>query len=158
MIRKEKWVEHLKAIYGDTPIATETAERMAQVLSKYEGTPAKDGKLSQRDSILITYGDTLRCEGEPGFQTLHRVLGRFVGDAISTVHFLPMFPYTSDDGLSVVDYRRIAPELGTWDDVRAMAKDYGLMFDAVVNHISKSSEWFQKYLACEAPYTDYFIT
>lgn len=81
-----------------------------------------------------------------------------MGDAISTVHILPMFPYTSDDGFSVVDYKEIDPGLGDWEDVKKLAADYHLMFDAVINHISKSSDWFQRYLRCEEPYKDYFIT
>src|SRR5699024_5693147 len=54
--------------------------------------------------------------------------------------------------------RQINPSLGTWVDVERLSEKYGLMFDAVINHISRSSRWFQGYLNGEEPYTDYFIT
>lgn len=68
-----------------------------------------------------------------------------------------MFPYTSDDGFSVVDYNEINPELGKWDHITKMSGDYRLMYDFVANHISKSSEWFQGYLNGEEKYHEYFI-
>ena len=63
-------------------------------------------------------------ENEPGLQTLKSFLDKHVGDAISTVHLLPMFPYTSDDGFSVVDYKKINPVLGDWEDIDALAKSF----------------------------------
>ena len=158
MIRKNGWIEQLEKIYGDHELAVQIADRMEEEFRPYEHTPAKAEALSEKDAMLITYGDTLHREGEAGFQTLHRFLKAHVGDAISNVHILPMCPYTSDDGFSVVDYKQINPPLGDWPDVQALAADYGLMFDAVVNHISRSSEWFKRYLAWEAPYRDFFIT
>ena len=89
---------------------------------------------------------------------MHQFLNKYVGEAIETVHLLPMYPYTSDDGFSVVDYRKINPELGDWEQIKEMSSDYRLMFDAVINHISKSSEWFEGYLKGEEPYKNYFIT
>ena len=157
MIRKERWIEHLMTIYKDKDTAEQTADKMEQRFTAYVGRNC-GGWLSEKDAMLITYGDTLKREGESGFKTLHSFLKKYIGDAISTVHILPMFSYTSDDGFSVVDYREINPELGNWDDVRALSGDYGLMFDAVINHISKSSEWFKGYLEGKAPYTDFFIT
>ena len=157
MIRKDKWLEHLNNIY-DAVSAEKTAKRMEELFAKYEGHDTGRSWLSERDSILITYGDTIVGEQEKGLVTLRRFLNKYVKDAVTAVHLLPMFPYTSDDGFSVVDYKEINPELGTWEDVAALSKDYQMMFDAVVNHISKSSEWFQKYLKCEKPYDDYFIT
>ena len=157
VIRKDEWIKSLTRIYGEQE-AVSVADRMEERFRGYEDIPDKGGWLSEKDSILITYGDTLIKEGEAGLVTVHGFLKRYVGDAVSTVHILPMYPYTSDDGFSVVDYKKINPDLGTWEDVNALAKDYHLMFDAVVNHISKSSEWFSKYLRCEEPYKDYFIT
>ena len=158
MIRKQRWIEHLISIYKDRHIAECTADRMEARFAAYEGIAPRGGWLNEKDSMLITYGDTLHRDGESGFETLHRFLNRHVGKAISTVHILPMFPYTSDDGFSVVDYKQINPDLGTWEDVRSLSEDYGLMFDAVINHISKSSEWFKGFLECREPYANYFIT
>lgn len=112
----------------------------------------------QREVILITYGDQIREEGQPPLRTLAAVLETTVSDAISGVHLLPFYPYTSDDGFSVVDYRRVDPALGDWEDIHRLGRRFRLMFDAVINHISASSPWFQAFLRGEAPYTEYFIT
>src|SRR5690606_5902964 len=67
-------------------------------------------------------------------------------------------PYSSDDGFSVVDYYRVDPALGTWDDVEAFAPHFRLMFDAVINHISQHSAWFQAFKKGQPPYDQFFLT
>ncbi|MFB5195838.1 alpha-amylase family glycosyl hydrolase [Neobacillus sp. KR4-4] len=113
---------------------------------------------SEKNIYLITYGDSIYEQGKPTLETLHSFLKKEVQDTITDVHLLPMFPFTSDDGFSVVDYREINPELGTWDHITNMSKDYRLMYDFVANHISKSSEWFKGYLNGEEKYQEYFIS
>jgi sucrose phosphorylase len=76
---------------------------------------------------------------------------------ISAVHLLPFYPYSSDDGFSVIDYKEVDQQMGNWDDLRDLRNCCDLMFDAVINHISSQSAWFQNYLSGQAPYTDYFI-
>lgn len=154
---REKLKQSFKLIYKEEAKINELLELVEQVAKKYEGIPAKDKWISEKDVMLITYGDTITKENEYGLKTLKDFLDMYVKDAISTVHLLPMYPYTSDDGFSVVDYKEINPELGTWDEVNDLACNYNLMFDAVVNHISKSSVWFQKFLKQEKPYDEYFI-
>ncbi|MCS6827923.1 MAG: sugar phosphorylase [Caldilinea sp.] len=112
----------------------------------------------QREVILITYGDQIQEEGKPPLRTLTEVLETTVSDAISGVHILPFYPYTSDDGFSVVDYRQVDPALGDWEDIHRLGRRFRLMFDAVINHISASSPWFRAFLRGEKPYTEYFIT
>ncbi len=115
-------------------------------------------RLTQRDAILITYGDQFQEPGVPPLRTLHEFLRARLGGAISGVHLLPCFPYTSDDGFSVVDYCQIDSGLGTWEDIAVIAGNYRLMLDAVVNHVSRRSSWFEGFLAGREPYSDYFIT
>ncbi len=119
--------------------------------------PPIQERLTERDAILITYGDQFREPGRPPLRTLADFLERYLGDAISGVHLLPFFPYSSDDGFSVIDYRQVDPALGDWEDIHHLGTRYRLMFDAVINHISRRSAWFQGYLRGEAPYRDYFI-
>lgn len=114
-------------------------------------------RLTQRDAFLITYGDQISQPGRTPLQTLAEFLETHLGDAISGVHLLPFYPYSSDDGFSVIDYREVHPKLGSWEDVAHVGQNYRLMFDAVINHISQASEWFQAFLRDEEPYTDYFI-
>ncbi len=124
-------------------------------LSQQPINPAE--RVTERDIVLITYADSLREPDTPPLRTLHTFLSRHAID-ISTVHILPCFPYSSDDGFAVIDYLTIDPELGTWDDVDHMGQDFKLMFDAVINHMSAESAWFQGFLAGDPAYQDFFIT
>ncbi len=113
--------------------------------------------LSENDSMIITYGDSIIQKNEVPLDTLNNFLNKYIKDAVSAVHILPMFPYTSDDGFSVVDYLEINPDLGNWKNINNLASNYDLMFDAVINHISKSSKWFKEYAKGNPAYENYFI-
>lgn len=154
----ERMKERLKFIYKTDEKAEEAREKIEKRLEKYTRDETKVKGLTQADTMLITYGDSIVQKNIPALEVLSNFLENYVKDAVSNIHLLPMYPYTSDDGFSVVDYRAINPALGDWEHIKKLAERYGLMFDAVINHISKSSDWFQKYLKCEQPYTDYFIT
>ena len=154
---KEKLKKHFEFIYPDKD-ANKIISKVEKLANKYETKQTGSSWISEKDAMLITYGDSIVEEGKPGLETLNEFLTKYVNDAISAVHILPMFLYTSDDGFSVVDYKKINPDLGEWKDVENLSKNYKLMFDAVVNHISKSSDWFQKYLKQEKPYDEYFLT
>ncbi|MEG0759767.1 MAG: alpha-amylase family glycosyl hydrolase, partial [Raoultibacter sp.] len=113
--------------------------------------------LTEKDAMLITYGDAITRDGEKPLQTLRTFLNEHLDGEITNVHLLPIFPYTSDDGFSVADYQTVDPALGSWEDVTALGQDFGVMLDAVVNHTSQSHEWFQRCMRCETPYRDYYI-
>lgn len=106
----------------------------------------KNGYFSQKDVILITYGDTLNKNGEMPLITIHEFANKFLKDTFSHIHFLPFFPFSSDDGFSVMDFFSVNPELGSWADIELMGTDFKLMFDLVLNHISAKSKWFEYYL------------
>lgn len=114
-------------------------------------------RVTERDVVLITYGDSLQMSGEGSLKTLHAFLRRHVDRAISTVHILPFFPYSSDDGFSVIDYLAVNPDLGGWDDIERLRHDYKLMFDGVINHLSAHSAWFKGFIAGNPAYRDFFI-
>jgi sucrose phosphorylase len=148
----------LELIYPDTHEAArsrllELTDRYAAQLSGADATQAP----SHETAVLITYGNAIRSQREAPLATLRRVLKNQVGDAITHVHILPMFPYTSDDGFAVVDYRKINPDLGGWGEVAALRGDYQLMFDFVANHVSRSSPWFTEWLADPSRYDGYFV-
>jgi glucosylglycerate phosphorylase len=113
--------------------------------------------LDQRDAMLITYADTLRSPNEAPLATLHDFVAERIGDLFSAVHLLPFFPWSSDDGFSVKDYRAVDAAVGGWPDVAALAADYELMFDAVINHASATSAWFEGFKAGIAPFDGYFV-
>ena len=154
--------EKLEFVYG-AEVGRKTFEQVNKLIEKYaylkELQPVlpPDQRVTEKDVLLITYGDQVQSGSGSHLQTLHGWLKNHLQGIINTVHILPFYPYTSDDGFSVVDYWQVDPALGIWPDVRALHADFRLMFDGVINHISASSQWFQGFLRGEAPYRDYFI-
>ena len=159
----ERIRQQLDFIYGKNvaqslwPQMNEILDNFHKQISEKQGT-RPSGRLSQRDAILITYGDQIQAPDRPPLQALAEFLESHLQNAISGVHILPFFPYSSDDGFSVIDYREVNPAMGSWQDIDRLKTNFRLMFDAVINHISRESEWFQGYLRNEAPYSAYFIT
>ncbi len=115
-----------------------------------------DGRWSQKDAFLITYADMVQREGEAPLKTLRRFLSARLRGAVSTVHILPFCPWSSDDGFSVIDYRAVEPDYGTWADIGGLGQDFKLMFDLVLNHCSRRSSWFNDYVKGVQPARDYF--
>ena len=114
-------------------------------------------KLTEQDMVLITYGNMVLEKEVPPLETLKKFCDEHIKGSINTVHFLPFFPYSSDEGFSVINYREINPKLGTWDNIQTFAKEYKLMFDLVLNHCSPESTWFKDYISGIAPEKNYFI-
>lgn len=113
----------------------------------------------QRDVYLITYGDSIRPAGaEKPLQTLHRFVCQYLQDTVTAIHVLPFFPWSSDDGFAVSDYNTVHPALGDWQDIEALAGDFKLMADLVINHCSASHTWFQQFVDGQSPGRDYFYT
>ncbi|WP_430429959.1 sugar phosphorylase [Parasphingorhabdus sp.] len=160
---QQRIIAHLKPLYPDCD-QHDLADRIVaafwnkpdQIIDRAE----IQGKhlWDETEIALITYGSSIRHGDEKPLQTLHQFLGNRVGDAISAVHILPFFPFSSDDGFSVIDYLAVDPDLGDWSDISAIADDYRLMADLVINHGSSRSDWFQQFLSDEAPGNRYFVT
>jgi glucosylglycerate phosphorylase len=148
----------LSRIYGKE----KGGRAFGRILPLIQNFPAqkstKDDFFSQEDVVLITYGDTLLGKGKDApLKTFHAFSQRYLEGAVSTVHFLPFFPFSSDDGFSVMDFFSINPELGSWDDVGAIGGNFRLMFDYVLNHLSSKSRWFENYLEGKKGYADVAI-
>lgn len=85
---------------------------------------------------------------------------------ITYLHLMPLLkprPAPNDGGYAVMDYRTVKPELGTIEDLKALAsalRDRGisLCIDLVVNHTAKEHEWAQRAMAGEEAYLDYYHT
>jgi sucrose phosphorylase len=154
---KRDLLDALTFLYG-SDAAPGVHAGLLEIMAKHRARlSAREGGVTERDAILITYGDQVQRSGEAPLATLAGFCRIHLKDVVGGIHILPFYPWTSDDGFSVVDYRRIDPALGNWDDVTAMRGDFRLMFDAVVNHISTQSGWFQKFLQDDPQYKDYFI-
>lgn len=164
--------EHLIALYGESQ-GQEAFGRLRELLERPHPPPpaplrsppgrgaganvaGEAGTITHRDAILIAYGDQISEPGVAPLRTLADFCSRHLTGLISGIHILPFYPWSSDDGFSVTNYRAVHPGLGTWADIRAMG-GFRLMFDAVINHISAQSEWFQRFLQDDPAYRDYFI-
>ncbi len=161
--------EHLTFLYGRTAAAD--VERRLRELMRTDrpGAAAPAGparpagprsglRLTQRDALLITYGDQVREPDVPPLRTLGEFLEEHAAGAISGVHVLPFYPSSSDDGFSVIDHCAVDPALGTWDDVDRLGRRFDLMLDAVLNHVSVRHEWFQGFLRDDPRCRRWFIT
>jgi sucrose phosphorylase len=157
--------DHLTFLYG-VQEAKDLLPRLQERLSRFrERNPALHReapdpaeRLTEHDSFLITYGDQVFEPDRPPLQTLAEVLEQHIAGIVTGIHVLPFFPYSSDDGFSVIDYTIVDPELGTWADVEHLSRSFRLMFDAVINHISAESAWFQAFIDGNRKYQDTFIT
>ena len=155
--------DHLTYLYG-AEAAKQIIPSLEEILADFQernphlrtNTPAD--RVTEKDAILITYGDQILEENVPPLQSLTEVLNTYAKNALSGVHILPFFPYSSDDGFSIIDYTQVNPELGSWENIESLGKNFRLMFDAVINHISQHSQWFQGYLRNDPHYANYFIT
>ncbi|WP_303756172.1 sugar phosphorylase [Enterobacter hormaechei] len=112
----------------------------------------------EKDVVLITYADQISAKGEKALPVFTRFYNEWLSRTFSHVHLLPFYPWSSDDGFSVIDYHTVAPETGNWRDVAELKQSASLMFDFVCNHMSAKSEWFANYLAQKPGYEDFFIS
>ncbi|QDT02825.1 Sucrose phosphorylase [Rubripirellula lacrimiformis] len=152
----------IKSIYGELPeglveglqqlLATDSAQHS----DSSDEVPAL---WSERDVVLITYADQIRDAGMTPLKAQGNwLLDEALDDVISIVHLLPFCPFTSDDGFSVVDYLAVDRKSGTWSDISNLGDSFDLMFDLVLNHASQKHEWFQRYLAGDPEFADFFIS
>jgi glycosidase len=154
----KRLLNHLTFLYGKDK-APQLHERAQKMMGGYRAKiPARDSELTERDSILITYGDQVQSPNEKSLQTLSKFCENYLENVVNGIHILPFYPWTSDDGFSVIDYRKVDLNLGDWQNISSMQNHFRLMFDGVINHISVDSEWFKGFLQDDPRYRDYFIT
>jgi sucrose phosphorylase len=158
---RERIAQRLAFIYGDG-IADRTFIEVERLLDRFRARSPHRGAVrrgfDERDTILITYGDSFLDPPGPPLAALRRFATAHLRDLVSTIHILPFFPYSSDYGFSVIDFLQVNPDLGDWDDVEALRAEFKLMFDFVLNHVSSESAWFRAFLRGEEPYDRFFIT
>ena len=112
----------------------------------------------EKDIVLITYADQFSAPGEKALPVFTRFYNEWLSRSFSHVHLLPFYPWSSDDGFSVIDYHEVAPETGSWRDVAELKKSASLMFDFVCNHMSAKSKWFENYINQTPGYEHFFIS
>ena len=166
--QKAQLYKRLKFIYGKEK-ADEYLPELERILKVYyahkpdelkerEKHFIPEERFTQKDIILITYGDLIMGGDDTPLKALEKFCDSYLEGEISTIHILPFFPYSSDRGFSVIDFTTVDPRLGTWDDIEELEKKYQLMFDGVFNHVSSKSRWFQEFLNGNKRYLEYFIS
>jgi sucrose phosphorylase len=159
--KQDSMIEKLSLLYGNKE-AMKLLVDIDQLINKHlEQKPTREEDyihwLNEEQVVLITYGDQIKEDAKPPLQSLFEFLQSRTGDVLTGIHILPFYPYSSDDGFSVIDFEEVNPELGTWEDITRLSQKYNVMFDYAVNHISQHSEWFKEYLNCNSAYENYFI-
>ncbi len=114
-------------------------------------------RFTEKDVVLITYGDLMVSENRTPLKTLADFATVFFHAIITTLHILPFCPYSSDRGFSVTSYKQVDPNLGTWEEIDDIASSFKLMFDGVLNHMSSKNEIFQRFLDGDPDVQDFFI-
>ncbi|MDJ0716459.1 MAG: sugar phosphorylase [Prochloraceae cyanobacterium] len=166
---REKILKRLCFLYGESEAKKHIIEleRVLKVHYAYKPTEAIEAeknfdpseRFTQKDIVLITYGDMLRGEeNRSTLATLTEVIDNLPGlkNLINTIHILPFFPYSSDRGFSILDFNIVNPKLGSWKDIEGLGQNFQLMFDAVFNHVSAQSMSFQELLNGNPDYKDVF--
>lgn len=157
---KIRVAEHLSLIYQDIDLEA-WAEKLTNLMNYQEHLLSVAGHQNhwdQSDVALITYGNSITDTEHKPLETLCTFLEEHLGNIINILHILPFFPFSSDDGFSVMDYLSVNSSLGEWEDISRLADKYRLMADLVINHASARSRWFENFKKCVSPGKDYFFT
>ena len=115
-VLRDRVQQHLRLIYGsalaegDVPLLADELVGLMRLASVDHAPQQHINHWDQRDAIVITYGDTLQCEGEKPLHTLKRFADSHLSGSVSALHLLPFYPWSSDDGFSVLDYSSVNEE------------------------------------------------
>ncbi len=109
----------------------------------------------KNEAMLITYADSLGAN----LQELNEVLDKHLQGVVGGVHLLPFYPSSGDRGFAPMDYTQVEPAFGDWTEVEAMSQKFYMMYDFMINHISRQSPYVQDFLERKdaSPYADLFI-
>ena len=151
--------ERLVALYGPETgaNATECLMRLLDTHQQLRQPRATESGWRNGEAVLITYGDFAHSPDLPPLRSLRGFLDQHLPGVFSMVHVLPFYPWSSDGGFSVTDFRSVNPHLGDWDDIAALAERHDLVFDLILNHCSRENLWFVDYIAGQPPACDYCI-
>jgi sucrose phosphorylase len=160
-------LQRLRVLYPD-PVAQSALAELERIMQVFHAHKPLDlmerecafipsERFTEKDAILITYGDLLYKKRQSPLKTLGDFCDAYLQGTLNTIHILPFFPSSSDRGFSIVDFETVDPLLGSWRDIEGLEARYQLMFDGVINHVSSKSRWFVEFLAGNPDYEDFFI-
>ena len=126
---------HLKIIYQNILTDEEINNLSNQIFEKIPKLKNDDNleNWNESDIFLITYGDSIFSAKNKKLKTLKNFVDEFIKPYFNNIHILPFFPFSSDDGFSIVDYKKVRDDLGGWEDISLLSQDYRVMADIVIN-------------------------
>ena len=135
----------------------------------------RSAQLRERDNHRILQPDWFQDPNAIGYvcytdlfagdlQGIRAKINYLKGLGVTYLHLMPLLnprPGNSDGGYAVMDYKSVRPDLGTMQDLAALANDLhdagiSLTLDLVLNHVAKEHEWAIKARAGEEKYLNYF--
>ena len=150
---------HFQIIYKDILDQNEILKLINKVLDLFENKDQgiTEPNWSQKDIFLISYGDSIVETSDNKLKALSKFLNKYCKKYFNNVHILPFFPYSSDDGFSITDYEIVRPDLGNWQDMKLLSKDFRVMSDIVINHASIKSKYFKNFIENKEDTQNFFI-
>lgn len=133
-----------------------------KVITKDETEP----KWWKESVIYQVYPRSFMDSDGDGIGDLNGIISRLdylKGLGVDVLWVSPIYDSPNDDmGYDIRDYKKIMTEFGTMDDFDHMLDEIHkrgmrLVMDLVVNHTSDEHEWFQKALAGDEKYKNYYI-
>ncbi|MBI1351042.1 MAG: alpha-amylase [Actinomycetales bacterium] len=132
-------------------------------------------RLRQRDRERLLRADWFQASDAVGYVAyadlfagdlpgIRRHIDYLAGLGVTYLHLMPLLtprPGANDGGYAVMDYRSVRADLGSMDDLAALARDLhdagiSLTLDLVLNHVAREHEWAVKAKAGDPAYRDYF--
>lgn len=164
-------LDSLRAVYLER--ADGLLERLLEImLHAYHTRPADLKRLDEARLLSPDWLQSPRMVGYVAYTDRFAGTLRGVGEhvdyleglGVTYLHLMPLLrprEGENDGGYAVTDYRSVRPDLGTLDDLSALARELrgrgiSLVLDLVLNHVAREHEWAQKARAGEDRYRDYF--
>lgn len=113
-ISREIIINKLGFLYGRNR-ALNIIKKINKLIYRYQKNSVckipKADFLNEKDVVLITYGDNIQATDKNPLKSLFKFADKYLDQAINIIHILPFYPYSSDDGFSVIDYKKVNPAL-----------------------------------------------
>ena len=160
-MRKDKFNEvvksYLYSIYSKNLKEIQIDQISNKICSLFVNNRISQKNLwSEEDFFLITYADTIKKKKVKNLISLGNFLNKYCKE-FSFIHILPFFPYSSDDGFAVKDFKTVNSEHGDWDDFKKISFSFKTMIDLVINHCSSENKLFKDFLNGNSLVSDFFI-
>ncbi|MEO5834446.1 MAG: alpha-amylase family glycosyl hydrolase, partial [Nakamurella sp.] len=175
-VRLTKWWPDLWAGIAElypTPSAQALGLRLVELAAA--SFAGRDAELQHLDLVRTLSPDWFQSQTMLGYAAYAE---RFAGDlagvgekigylhelGVTYLHLMPLLTPRvgdSDGGYAVADYRSVRADLGSTEDLRALAtalrhSGISLVLDLVLNHVAREHEWAVKARAGDEKYRRYF--